>query len=55
MKYFSNGVSSNESVPQEGSATIRNSLIEENARSCWVFEGGVLENERGTERDTVRK
>lgn len=53
-----NGVSADEGVPQEGSARVCNTGLEEKKGSdCVVLssKGGVLEHEGGTEGDTARE
>lgn len=52
---FSNRVSPNMSVPQESGAAMLNGLLEKTARGTGVSESGVIEHERGTERDSVGK
>lgn len=55
IKHTCNGVGTDESVPQEGSAGICNAALEEKKGSGRVSIGGILEDERGAEGDTARK
>lgn len=44
----SNGVSPNQGIPQERSAAILDSLIEERTERFWVLKLGVIENKGST-------
>lgn len=50
-----NGVSPNESVPQECRTTIRSSCFKEKMTSPMDSESGICEDKGGTKRDASRK